>query len=141
MHPSLSVRSNLVLAAVETTGAALIFLIGSPHPIPNLILGLALGPVAGWMQRQAIETAPDYFLSAETMLEVRRGLTSTRWGRWYLVWFWMRAALNLGLALALYREPVQILSAFICGYLAFSAARELTALPALRELERRSSSV
>ncbi len=91
------------------------FLVVQPRlPVTIGLVGGLLGALAGTMQHLSISQAPSRFMAASSLIGVRRALTSTTWGRKYIVWLYFCKVVLLLIAFMLIREP---LSRVVLGYL------------------------
>lgn len=76
-------------------------------------------------------------LTAKTLLDVRRVLSSSRTGRLYLYTFWLSVALLCALTISLHQKYEFV--GFSVGYSAFAFTRELLTLRGTYELHRLST--
>ncbi len=132
MHSSLKPKTNIVLLVVwaalaAVTGAAL-----TPASIVILGVGAFLGCVAGLVQYRALKMAGPTLVDANSLIQVRKALASSLWGKGYLYLFWGSVAVLL--ALGLWKFEKEILLVFLAGYSAMAFTRELVTLPAVFSL-------
>jgi hypothetical protein len=137
MHATLKPATNIKLMVVWAVLAVLVTVIGSPTPWIFLLAGAVFGAVAGWMQLLAFREASGAMLAAQTAMEVRRALSSSRWGRRYLVTLWVGVLFLFVLAAYLLRGRAFI--GLLAGYSAFAFTRELLTLRGTFELKRLST--
>jgi hypothetical protein len=71
-------------------------------------------------------------------LAVRRALASSASGKIYLILFWMGAVVFVTISILLLRE--RFVFGWLAAYCCFVVVRDLIALPATYELQRRASS-
>ncbi len=138
MHTSLSPKTNIRLIILWAVIMVATFVFASPPPWFFLVLGGVLGAVTGFIQLRALRQASVRLLQAATMMDVRRALRSSRWGRLYLWGFWLSMALLFVLAFFLLRNRAII--GLIGGYSAFALIRELLTLRGAFELQLLSKS-
>lgn len=136
MHTSLSPKTNIRLIILWAVVSVATFLFVSPTPWFFLALGGVLGAVAGFIQLRALREASAQLLQAVTMMDVRRVLRSSRWGRLYLWGFWLSMVLLFVLAFFLLHSRAII--GLIAGYTAFALIRELLNLRGTFELQHLS---
>ena len=138
LHASLRWRTHLVLLLLWLA-LVLVALATRPDVARLVPLGLLLGAIGGAMQAAAMHARPAEFRAARTAIAVRKALADTRWGRGYLVYFWL-CNLTFMVVTILRRPPqvdswIALVAPLLALYGAFAAAREcVTILPA-RALE------
>ena len=115
-HATLLPRTNLRLLFVWALAVIFAFLIVQPHlPYALGLVGGLLGALAGVMQHLSIMQDPPRFMTASSLMGVRRALTSTAWGRRYIVWLYFCKIVLLLIAFLLIRAPLYRVA---LGYLA-----------------------
>jgi polyferredoxin len=137
MHASLTPKNNIRLIAISVIVLALVVVFSSVPFVPYLI-GAAFGAAGGFLQLSAIRQSYARFLSADNALAVRRALASSASGKIYLVLFWVGAVVFVAVSIMLLRE--RFFFGWLAAYCCFVVVRDLIALPATYELERRASS-
>jgi hypothetical protein len=137
MHASLTPKNNIRLIAIFAIILALVVAFGSV-PLPLYVIGAFCGVVGGILQLRAIRQSHTAFLAADGALAVRRALASSTAGKIYLVLFWLAAAVFVTVAIMLLRE--RFVFGWLAAYCCFVVLRDLLALPATYELQRRASS-
>jgi hypothetical protein len=80
-HASLRPRVNVVLMATCGVAAIGLSLVAQRLPTVTLLVGAAAGAAVGRSQRRSLREAAVAFRGADTALEVRRVLASTRSGK------------------------------------------------------------
>lgn len=126
-HPTLQVSSNLVMIAIYGTLSGVLWLFLRPGFRATLAAAaLCIGCLGGGLQALSLRARREALLTAESMIDIRRIMTSTPSGRAYICIFW---SYNLT-ALVYYvvlapKSPV--LPLFL--YSAFGFARDLVTLP------------
>lgn len=140
-HASLSVTTNLLLIPIWAAFAALLLLVAEPRaPLSIALAGAVLGVVGGIMQHLSFGQASAAFTTATTLLEVRKALTATTWGRRYIRFLYASKLLLAALAFLLIRQPLlAIIFAYIAGYFSLMFAREIVTLRDTFQLQRLSS--
>ena len=92
-HASLSPHVNALLIGVWAAAVVSAFLIVHPGlPLTIALAGGLLGAVAGVLPHLSIRQASDGFLTASSLMEVRRAFTSNPWGRKYIGWLYFSKA-------------------------------------------------
>jgi len=130
LHTSLTLRTNLIsigAAVLVATGTAVL-----PGPFPKLawILGATLGFIAGVTQASALHEVPEQFATADTAVEVRRVLMSTRAGQIAVLAQWVLLAVLLAVLLS----GVVTIAGALGGYAVFVGVRDVVALKAVVDL-------
>jgi hypothetical protein len=136
MHANLTPKNNVRLIAISVIVLALVIVFGSV-PFPLYAIGAVFGAVGGFLQLRAIRQSHAGFLSADSALAVRRALASSASGKIYLILFWVGAVVFITISIILLRE--RFVFGWLAAYFCFVVVRDLIALPATYELERRAS--
>ena len=125
MHTSLQPKTNIMLLALW---GAIIIAVITLASAPWLFLGLGVlfGVCAGVVQSLAIRRASQIMLATNTMMEVRRALSSSGWGRFYLYLFWFSMVVISALTFSLLKERAIV--GLLAGYSAFAFIREMITL-------------
>jgi hypothetical protein len=137
MHASLTPKNNILLIAFFAVILVLVVAFGSVPPSLYLIGGVC-GVAGGFLQRRAIRQSSAAFLAADGVLAVRRALASSASGKIYLVLFWLAAVIFVTVSIILLRE--RFVLGWLAAYCCFVVVRDLLALPATYDLQRRASS-
>jgi hypothetical protein len=137
MHTSLQPKTNMKLLAIWGIVAVAVAFIASPTPWLLLGVGVALGVCAGIIQLRALRESSASLLSTQTLMDVRRVLSSSRSGRRYLYAFWVSMAVLFVLAFYLLRGRAFV--GLLMGYSTFAFTRELLTLRGTFELQRLST--
>jgi hypothetical protein len=137
MHASLTPKNNIRLVAIFAIILALVAALGSV-PLSLYLIGAVCGVVGGFLQLHAIRQSHAAFLAANDAFAVRRALASSTAGKIYLVLFWLAAVIFVTVAFVLLRE--RFVLGWLAAYCCFVVVRDLLALPATYELQRRASS-
>ena len=116
--------------------AIVVAFIASPTPWLFLAVGVALGVCAGIIQLRALRESSASLLTAQTAMDVRRVLSSSRFGRLYLYALWSSLAVLFALAFYLLRGRAFV--GLLAGYSTFAFTRELLTLRGTFELHRLS---
>ena len=136
MHASLQPKTNAKLLVIWGVVALAVALVASPTPWPFLGGGLVLGACTGVIQLRALRESAAALVATETAMEVRRILSSSRYGRLYLYAFWFSMVMLFALAFYFLRGRAFV--GLLAGYSAFAFMRELLTLRGTSELHRLS---
>jgi hypothetical protein len=137
MHATLTPKNNIRLIVTFAIVCGLVIAFGSVPLLPYII-GAAFGAMGGFLQLRAIRRSRSDFLSAGDAFAVRRALASSSAGKIYLVVFWLGAIVFVAVSVTLLRE--RFFLGWLAAYCCFVVVRDLIALPATFELQRRESS-
>jgi hypothetical protein len=122
------------LAAGWVVVAGGIIAFASPVPWLFVSTGFITGACLGFLQLKALRASAATFAASRTVMEVRRTLVSTRWGRLYVRLFWVTSVAAIGSAIYLQGQNAPV--AFFGAYAPFALARELMTLRGTYELQR-----
>jgi hypothetical protein len=136
MHASLRPKTNIMLLVIWGAAGVSIAWGASPRPWLFFGLGIALGVCAGVIQLRSLRESAASLLTTRTAMDVRRVLTSSRNGRFYLFALWGSIAVLFALAYYLLRGRAFV--GLLAGYAAFAFMRELVTLRGSYELHRLS---
>ena len=134
VHTSLRPRTNIWLLAVWGVGGAVAGIFASQMSWLLLGAGAVVGVCLGILQLRALRASAASLVATRTAMEVRRALSSSKWGRLYLWSFWVAGIALLGGSILL--APEQAFLAFFGSYATLAFARELLTLRGTRELEK-----
>ncbi len=137
MHSSLQPRTNIKLLVIWGVVAFVVAFLSSPTPWPFLGVGVALGGCAGVIQLRSLRESSASLLTAQTAMDVRRILSSSRTGRLYVYAFWGSMVVLCALAFYLLRGREFV--GLLVGYSAFAFTREVLTLRGTFELHRLSA--
>ncbi|MBW4622698.1 MAG: hypothetical protein KME17_25490 [Cyanosarcina radialis HA8281-LM2] len=137
MHTSLQPKTNIRLLVIWSVVALSVAVVASPTPWLFLGSGMVLGACAGIIQLRALRESSRALLAAQSTIEVRRALSSSRSGRYYIYTFWFSMAVLLALAFYVFRGRAFV--GLLAGYSAFAFMRELLTLRGTFELHRLST--
>lgn len=145
MHWTLNPTKGVGLALLSAATAGVFAWLARPFPTAQLIIGPAAGLAIGVLQRRSLRDSPAPFRSARTAIEVRKAFSATNAGknaiRLQYVAAAALAAVSVGYALAQTTEaPRNPMIGFAAGYFVLMFVRDLTALPAVRDLHAESDS-
>jgi hypothetical protein len=130
LHWSLSPIANILfipLWAVAT--AVFVWLLDVPGRFAVAITGGLLGISAGLFQHLALVQASDALGGAGSLLEIRRCLKSTPWGRRYIFLLYLSKAIILVPVLVIFEYSVwSVLFAYLSGYFSLMFTREIVTL-------------
>ena len=136
MHTSLGLRANVTLITIYSVVIIASFIVISPTPWLIHILAVSLGLIGGFFQRRALESVPSEFNRKNSLLEIRRAMCSTKWGRSYLYLLWASSLIIFFVALSYEQEFLICWLIGCAGYFSFSLAREMVTLPVIARLPR-----
>ena len=103
------------------------------HPFLFIFVGAVLGLVGGFMQIQNFKEGVEFFLNAESLLEVRSQLKSTKWGKRYLYWLWGGNILLVVFVIKISADPIV---SFLVSYFSMMFFREVVTLKSVFELRK-----
>ena len=75
-----------------------LFVVQAGEPEALLGISFVIGLLLGFMQKKGLAEGMEEFNEASSMLEIRRILKSTKWGKRYIIGFWVSAILLLVLS-------------------------------------------
>ena len=138
MHRSLRPKTSMMLLAAWGAVCLIVAINPGGGDAMFFMVGAGLGLCGGIIQLAALRQASASLVKAQTMMDVRRALSSSRFGRLYLYMFW--ASMLLLIVLLAVRSLLgQVLLNWLAGYASFCFVRELLTLRGAFELERLSS--
>jgi len=137
MHASLQPKTNIHFLVSWTVVAVVVAVVGSPTPWLLMGGGGVRGLCAGVMQLRSLRESSASFLAAQTVMDVRSVLTSSRAGRLYLHSFWGSMAVLFALTFVLHRGCAFV--GLLAGYSAFAFTREWVTLLGTFELHSLST--
>lgn len=132
MHNTLKPSTNIVMILLWGALAGFATFISAPHSFLVVIVGLILGVSGGVMQWLAFTESKEKFLTASTMLEVRKELKETKWGKRYIPFLWLGNLVIVVLVVIIGKGNLFIL--IMAGYFSLMFARELVTLKPTFEL-------
>lgn len=132
-HASLKASTNILLILVwgMVTVALLLFL--EPFPILIVMAGIVFGLAGGLMQAYSFKESKVSFKSAKTMMEVRKAIKNTKWGKRYIVFLWFGYISLVTIAFTSTNDP---LLSVLAGYFLLMFIREIITLKPTIELNR-----
>jgi hypothetical protein len=134
VHKSLKTKTNARLLVAWTLGLCAVVAASTPVTWITVAIGSAFGLVGGILQLNAMRVSAVQLASATTLLEVRRGFSSSISGRTYLWEYWVSQITLLVVSVLTYQS--RALVAMVVGYLSFALFRELVTIRGTRQLER-----
>ena len=134
MHTTLQPKTNIKLLAIWGTITVVVVMVAFPVPWSMLVVGAALGACAGVIQLRSLRDSATLLLRAQTAMDVRRALSSSRTGRIYLYAFWGSMLILFAAAVYLLRDRAFV--GLIASYSAFAFMRELVTLRGAYELHK-----
>ena len=129
-HSTLSPITNILLIVAWGAAAIIFLVVIEPHiPIALAVAGAVLGAVGGVMQHLSFTQASAGFAAASSLMDVRRALTATTWGRRYIYWLYFSKIVLVALAFWLVRSPIlSVVFGYLTGYAALMFVRDLITL-------------
>ena len=131
LSKSLHFSTNIALIVAWGLASVALMILTPIYPLYVLVPAVILGCVGGYMQVLSFEQAKHSFLTAESMLEVRKALKLTTWGKRYLYFLWGSQVVLVLLALSTSKTPI---IAVLVGYFSLMFARELVTLKSTIEI-------
>ncbi len=124
MHSSLTVQSNLVEMGACALVAVGTVVLGGPFPGVPWVVSAVLGVVVGTLRSRSLWASPRVFQSAQTSLEVRTAMMSTRVGRIAVIAQWIAIPIVVVVAW----EYGNLLGGGLGGLAVFIATRDAATL-------------
>lgn len=134
LHSTLTPSTNVALILTWGLLAGILAYASRPHSLPIVALAAMLGAIGGLMQCRALTESQPRFTRASTMLEIRRAMMVTKWGRRYIYFLWTGYLILFAGSFAMDRASAPWLC--FSGYFALMFAREIVTLRATMELSR-----
>src|SRR5580658_10415979 len=98
MHATLAPKTNIRLIAILLVAAVAIgVLFARPLLWMSFALGAVIGAIIGVLQLLAIRKSDKLLLDATSAIAIRRALTTSGWGKAYVVLFWIGSVANVAL--------------------------------------------
>jgi hypothetical protein len=137
-HPSLSPRTNLLLVIIWAAAVVSLLLIIQPRlPFTMVFAGGLLGVVAGVLQHLSISQSPGGFITASSLMGVRRAFTSNPWGRKYIAWLYFCKLIFIVIAFVLIRCPLyRVIFGYLAAYASLMLVRDSVTLRDIFALHR-----
>ena len=130
VHASLSPTTNMLL--IGLWGFAALVLLATLQMQNALALagaGGLLGAIGGTFQHLSLRDAMTDFAGASSLMDVRRAMSRTTWGRRYIVWLYTSKFILIVLAATLVEHAVTpIIIAYVGSYMCLMFVRELVTL-------------
>ena len=89
INNTLKPSTNIVMILLWGFLACFAAFISTPQSFLVVVVGLIFGILGGVMQWLAFAESKEKFLNASTMLEVRKKLKETKWGKRYVPFLWL----------------------------------------------------
>lgn len=106
--------------------------ISQPYSYPVVFVGLVLGLFCGLMQSLAFAESKSDFLNASTMIDVRKKLRNTKWGKRYIPFLWISNIIII--AVVVIHGKGNLIFEIMTGYFSLMFVRELITLKPTFEL-------
>ncbi len=136
IHTTLKPSTNIALIFIWGIFGGFFIYITVPLSFYIAGIGFCFGIVCGAMQYAAFIESKEKFLETETMLDVKRKLTQTKWGKRYIPVLWCSSFIIILSAFFIDRD--NFLYEFAAGYLSLMFIREIITLKSTYELEKMS---
>ena len=131
LHTSLRPKTNIRMVVALGVICIALLLLSRPSPWLPFIVGAALGALGGVMQILSLRESPNAFVSASSMVEIRKIMLATKWGKIYIPFFWLSNLFFLLLAILLKQNP---LICYLAASIAFKFFREMITLKSTFDL-------
>lgn len=131
MHKSLKVRSNVIILVVFFVIAVIGYSSVQPFSVLFVIISCLFGTLLGITQSMSMRENPQIFLETKSAIDVRRAITSTKVGKFYVVFLW--GSLFFIYAIS---QKMGIGDGFVAGAATIMFTRDMITLPALIELNK-----
>ena len=132
MNKSLDLKANYLMVAVWLLSLAVVLYIGGADAIKTAGITSVAGILAGYLQLQALLLKPQEFKQAETAMEVRHVMLSTKQGKASIVLLWLMGIITVACIILLSLE--QPIAIYMAAYTAFAFTRDVVAMPGLKRL-------
>jgi type IV secretory pathway VirB6-like protein len=132
IHSTLKTSTNTVMIFLWGALAGIFAYLSAPHSLLIITIGAILGAIGGTMQYYAFAESKEKFLDTSSMLEIRKKLKETKWGKRYIPFLWAGNLLLVIVVIVLHRGnmPLEIMA----GYFSLMFIREIITLKPTIEL-------
>ncbi len=132
IHSTLKTSTNVVMIFLWGALAGTFAYLSAPHSLFIITIGAILGAIGGTMQYYAFSELKERLLDASSMLEVRKKLKETKWGKIYIPFLWVGNLLLVAVVIVMHRGnmPLEIMA----GYFSLMFIREIITLKPTIEL-------
>lgn len=130
-HATLRPGTNIALIALWALLVAIFSTLSDSPPLMPVAIGVLLGVIAGYVQNMSFREVREGLLDTSTLMEVRRKLKQTQWGRRYFVILWGSGIVLIVVSFVTSSNPI---FAFPAAYFGLMLAREVVTLRATLEL-------
>lgn len=124
-HYTLTPRYNAFLIGLWSILLIILVLVVKPVPILSVLVGVGGGFAIGFLQMQAIQTDPSRFARAQSALEVREAIRSSKTGQPAIVLQYVIGALIFICGLISGITGYPLLLYWLAGYIALMLMREI----------------
>ena len=132
LHSTLKPSTNIVMILLWGIFAVLTAVISRPYSYPAVFVGLVFGVFCGIMQSLAFSESKSDFLHASTMIDVRRKLKNTKWGKRYIPFLYLGNIIIV--AVVVTQRKGNLIFENMAGYFSLMFVRELITLKPTFEL-------
>jgi hypothetical protein len=132
VHSTLKPLTNIMMILLWGIFAGFAAVISKPYSYPVVFAGLILGLVGGIMQGLAFAESKEDFLNTPTMMDVRKKLNNTKWGKRYIPFLWIGNIFIVAIVLTLGKG--NLIVEIMAGYFSLMFVRELVTLKPMFEL-------
>ncbi len=132
IHSTLKTSTNVVMIFLWGVLAGIFAYLSAPYSLLIITIGAILGAIGGTMQYYAFSESKEKFLDASSMLEVRKKLKETKWGKRYIPFLWIGNLVLVATVLIMHRGnmPLEIMA----GAFSLMFIREIITLKPTIEL-------
>jgi hypothetical protein len=139
VHSTLKPTTNIVIILLWGIIAGFAAYNSRPYSYIVVFVGLILGVFGGIMQSFALSESREAFLNTSSLLDVRRKLKNTKWGKRYIPFLWIG---NLAMvAIVVLTGKGNLVIEIMAGYFSLMFVREIITLRAtfkLAELSKKN---
>ena len=132
IHSTLKTSTNIVMIFIWGCLAGIFAYLSAPYSLLLVVIGTILGAIGGTMQYCAFEESKENFLDASSMLEVRKKLKETKWGKRYIPFLWSGNLLLVTVVIVMHKGNMAL--EIMAGYFTFMFIREIITLKPTIEL-------
>lgn len=130
-HTTLRPTTNIILIIVWGVIVVMLLKVSKQWPIYILVLGSTLGLIGGLMQIQSFKESKQSLREAGSLIDVRKSLKNTKWGKRYLYFLWAGNAFLIAIAFLTTNNPWL---SILVGYFMLMFIREIVTLKPTMEL-------
>ena len=136
LHSTLKPSTNIVMILLWGIFAVLTAVISRPYSYPAVFVGLVFGVFCGIMQSLAFSEPKSGFLNASTMIDVRKKLKNTKWGKRYIPFLYIGNIIIVVVVVT--QQKGNLIFEIMAGYFSLMFVRELITLKPTFQLAKLS---